>query len=118
MITSYIINSETQCIEVKPNTDSSNLGVTRHKKLLQSTISRLPSSKNEVAINGLFADLMLKADFFDSQYENSSEAIYVEKVDDIIGRKLANELTVVGIYFTDDGIYDFMEALIDLDDEE
>ena len=61
---------------------------------------------------------MLKADFFDSQYENSSEAIYVEKVDDIIGRKLANELTVVGIFSTDDGIYDFMEPLIDLDDEE
>lgn len=117
-ITNYIISSSDKYIELNSSIDPSVLGLTRYKNLEENTISRIPTSPDEIAISSLYANLMLKNGFFESNNSELSDVIYVEKIDDIIGHKLFNGLTIVGIFSTDDGVCEYMEPFISLSDDE
>lgn len=99
-------------VEVDSNSGLSDLSLTRYSELQNDTICRLPEKFDEVAISDLAAEVLKDEGLI--QYINaSSETItYVKSVDELIGLKLRNGLTITGIYSTSDNALEFWKPYL------
>lgn len=104
--------SDGKIIGLNPNTGMDDFSLVRYSALEPDTPCRLPRNENEIAISDLMAEV-LKSDGF-IQYDTDTEykTLYVKKVDDLIGMKLDDEMTITGIFTTPDHELDFWKNLI------
>lgn len=117
---SYLSNFfiDNRAIELNPN-QQEGFGLARYSELDENTTCHLPENYNEVGISSLYAE-MLKADglLYDRDEQNRPQAIYVETIDELIGKKLSNGLTITGIYSTPDNLIDILMPFLKKSDSE
>ena len=120
LIDFYANMANSQYAEISRDIDGENLGLLRYDALADDTVSRLPETTDEIAISSLYAELMLRYGFMESKPTGQMrpDVIHVDRVDDLIGHKLSNGLTIVGIFSTDDGICESLKPYLGMTDEE
>ena len=94
--------------------DSSNIndvGLVRYSKLKEKTDCRMPINYDEIAINSMMAEYILKYGLIQEVNEQHSvtKDYKPTSIDEIIGLKTYQGLTIVGIYSSTDGSEEFFK---------
>ena len=110
----YGYHSSRTAIELDPENGAEIAGLTRSPYLSKDTPCRLPETYDEVAISSLYAALIQQFGLVEKISPDGSETrvIKVESVSDLIGQRLPNGMTIVGIYSTRDGACEFWDRYI------
>lgn len=114
----YTTMADYQYVEIGLDIDVEDIGLLRYDALAEDTTCRLPKTVDEVAISSLYAELMLRYGFMEKNEQTTPELTHVDRIDDLIGHKLSNGLTIVGIFSTDDGACEFLEPFLGVSSEE
>lgn len=117
---SYLSNFfiDNRAIELNSN-ELDDFGLVRYSELDENTTCHFPETYGEVAISSLYAE-MLKADglVYNRDEQNHRQVVWVEKVDELIGKTLSNGLTITGIYSTPDNLIDILMPFLKKSDSE
>lgn len=112
---SYYIGEINCAMEVDQQKGEEQAQIHRCQKLRDKTECRLPETMNEVAINSLMAYAMLVYGFVEEINPENNTIVSVYKpnaIDDLIGKKLYNGLTITGIYSSNDGMCEYFEPYL------
>ncbi len=97
--------------------DSSKMneaGLIPYSKLKEETNCRFPENYNEIAINSMIAECIVKYGLIQEfdEHHNITKVLNVKEPDDIIGQKTIHGLTIVGIYSSTDGAEEFFHPYL------
>ncbi len=97
--------------------DSSKMneaGLIPYSKLKAETNCRFPENYNEIAINSMIAECIVKYGLIQEfdEHHNITKVLNIKEPDDIIGQKTVHGLTIVGIYSSTDGTEEFFHPYL------
>ncbi len=102
-------------MKVSRETGEERAQIHRCERLAKETSCTLPSNSNEIAISSLMAYSMVIYGAVTEKATDGSNAMTIVKpksIDELIGMKLFNGLTITGIYSSNDGMSEYFEPYI------
>lgn len=103
-----------------PTEKENEFGITRYSKLKDSTISKLPTNANEVAISSLMAEFFKIYGLITSIDEENYEFTIskVDTIDELIGKTISNGMVITGIYATPDNMLETLTPYLELNNDD
>lgn len=106
---SYSLKISNNGVEIDSKNAKEVAGLIPCPYLSKDTQNRFPENYNEIAINSLTAELILKYGLVEVKETstNKEQVFYPQKIDDIIGKNTCLGYTIVGIFSAIDGSDEF-----------